>query len=106
MTLEEGDIILTGTPAGVGPVKPGDTITAGVRCEQQLPRRIVPPVCCARGCAADLWVRLGERVCVACVAPTWKAALPVCGVRHEVSHSAPLPSHTCAVPVLALCMSE
>ncbi len=29
-TLEEGDVILTGTPEGVGPVKPGDTITAGI----------------------------------------------------------------------------
>ncbi|KAM0332539.1 hypothetical protein ACHAQA_002822 [Verticillium albo-atrum] len=31
MTLEKGDIILTGTPAGVGPAAPGDVITAGVR---------------------------------------------------------------------------
>lgn len=30
MTLEEGDIILTGTPSGVGPVRPGQTITAGI----------------------------------------------------------------------------
>ncbi|KDN51081.1 hypothetical protein RSAG8_00710, partial [Rhizoctonia solani AG-8 WAC10335] len=30
MTLEEGDLILTGTPHGVGPVKVGDTITAGL----------------------------------------------------------------------------
>ena len=29
-TLEAGDVILTGTPEGVGPVKPGQTITAGV----------------------------------------------------------------------------
>jgi acylpyruvate hydrolase len=29
-TLETGDLILTGTPAGVGPVKPGDTIEAGL----------------------------------------------------------------------------
>jgi len=27
-TLEPGDVILTGTPAGVGPVKPGDRLTA------------------------------------------------------------------------------
>uniref|UniRef100_A0A0W0F3M5 Fumarylacetoacetase-like C-terminal domain-containing protein n=1 Tax=Moniliophthora roreri TaxID=221103 RepID=A0A0W0F3M5_MONRR len=26
MTLEEGDLILTGTPAGVGPVNPGDKV--------------------------------------------------------------------------------
>jgi 2-keto-4-pentenoate hydratase/2-oxohepta-3-ene-1,7-dioic acid hydratase in catechol pathway len=24
MTLEPGDVILTGTPAGVGPIRPGD----------------------------------------------------------------------------------
>ncbi|TDL24972.1 hypothetical protein BD410DRAFT_785724 [Rickenella mellea] len=30
MTLEEGDLILTGTPSGVGPVSPGDEITAAL----------------------------------------------------------------------------
>lgn len=30
MTLEPGDIILTGTPSGVGPVQAGQTITAGI----------------------------------------------------------------------------
>ncbi len=30
MTLNEGDIICTGTPKGVGPVVPGDKITAGI----------------------------------------------------------------------------
>jgi len=30
MTLEDGDVILTGTPAGVGPVDVGDVITAGI----------------------------------------------------------------------------
>lgn len=30
MSLEPGDLILTGTPSGVGPVKPGQTITAGL----------------------------------------------------------------------------
>ncbi len=29
-TLEVGDVILTGTPEGVGPVLPGQTITAGI----------------------------------------------------------------------------
>jgi acylpyruvate hydrolase len=29
-TLEDGDLILSGTPDGVGPVKPGDIITAGI----------------------------------------------------------------------------
>ena len=28
--LEVGDLLLTGTPAGVGPVVPGQTITAGI----------------------------------------------------------------------------
>lgn len=31
MTLEKGDIVLTGTPAGVGPVVPGDVMTGGIR---------------------------------------------------------------------------
>lgn len=30
MTLQPGDIILTGTPKGVGPVNPGDRMTAGL----------------------------------------------------------------------------
>jgi len=30
MALEEGDLILTGTPSGVGPVVPGDEITAAL----------------------------------------------------------------------------
>lgn len=29
-TLEEGDVILTGTPAGVGPIRSGDTVTASI----------------------------------------------------------------------------
>ncbi|KAF5513877.1 putative hydrolase [Colletotrichum fructicola] len=31
MTLNQGDIVLTGTPAGVGPAVPGDVIRAGIR---------------------------------------------------------------------------
>lgn len=31
MTLEKGDIVLTGTPKGVGSVKPGDIMRAGIR---------------------------------------------------------------------------
>jgi len=31
MTLEKGDIVLTGTPKGVGPVVPGDVMRAGIR---------------------------------------------------------------------------
>ena len=30
MTLLPGDIISTGTPAGIGPIKPGDTVTIKV----------------------------------------------------------------------------
>ncbi|EGC38303.1 hypothetical protein DICPUDRAFT_149041 [Dictyostelium purpureum] len=30
MTLEEGDLILTGTPSGVGPVKPGQKVKCGI----------------------------------------------------------------------------
>jgi acylpyruvate hydrolase len=30
MTLEEGDLILTGTPGGVGPLRPGDLVEAGI----------------------------------------------------------------------------
>ena len=30
-SLEEGDIIITGTPKGVGPVESGDVIEAGIR---------------------------------------------------------------------------
>ena len=29
-TLETGDVILTGTPSGIGPVEPGDTIDCGL----------------------------------------------------------------------------
>jgi 2-keto-4-pentenoate hydratase/2-oxohepta-3-ene-1,7-dioic acid hydratase in catechol pathway len=31
MTLEVGDIVLTGTPKGVGPVLPGDVMRAGLK---------------------------------------------------------------------------
>ncbi|GAA98327.1 uncharacterized protein L969DRAFT_93073 [Mixia osmundae IAM 14324] len=34
MTLQEGDLLLTGTPAGVSSVKHGDKITAGLRDSQ------------------------------------------------------------------------
>ncbi|KAF2013222.1 hypothetical protein BU24DRAFT_424227 [Aaosphaeria arxii CBS 175.79] len=33
MTLEEGDIVLTGTPKGVGPVKSGDVLKAGLKVD-------------------------------------------------------------------------
>lgn len=31
MTLYPGDVILTGTPAGVSPMSPGDTVTVEIR---------------------------------------------------------------------------
>ncbi|CAF4129931.1 unnamed protein product, partial [Rotaria magnacalcarata] len=36
ITLERGDLILTGTPAGVGSVKRGDQIEAGINGENDL----------------------------------------------------------------------
>jgi 2-keto-4-pentenoate hydratase/2-oxohepta-3-ene-1,7-dioic acid hydratase in catechol pathway len=30
MTLEPGDIIMTGTPAGIGPLQPGDTVEVAI----------------------------------------------------------------------------
>ncbi len=30
MTLEEGDLLFTGTPAGVGPIRPGDELIAAI----------------------------------------------------------------------------
>lgn len=35
MTLEKGDIVLTGTPKGVGPVLAGDRMSAGIRKDGQ-----------------------------------------------------------------------
>lgn len=40
-TLEPGDLIYSGTPAGVGPVKPGDELHAGVDGAGELKIRIV-----------------------------------------------------------------
>lgn len=33
MTLEKGDVVLTGTPKGVGSVRPGDVMKAGVKVD-------------------------------------------------------------------------
>src|SRR6478752_5344702 len=33
MALHPGDIVLTGTPAGVGPAAPGDVVRAGLRID-------------------------------------------------------------------------
>jgi len=35
MTLEKGDVVLTGTPKGVGQVKTGDVMRAGIRVNGQ-----------------------------------------------------------------------
>ena len=43
-TLEPGDIIFSGTPAGVGPVQPGDELHAGVEGVGELKVRIVAPL--------------------------------------------------------------
>ncbi len=41
-TLEPGDVIMTGTPEGVGPVVPGDLITAGITGMGELAMRVAP----------------------------------------------------------------
>ena len=38
MTLEKGDMVLTGTPKGVGSVNVGDTMRAGLRVGDQEPK--------------------------------------------------------------------
>ena len=40
MTLEAGDIIATGTPAGVGPVKSGDVVSVELNCGPLLENRV------------------------------------------------------------------
>jgi fumarylpyruvate hydrolase len=41
-TLEPGDVIFTGTPAGVGPVKPGDELLGGIDGVGELKVKIAP----------------------------------------------------------------
>lgn len=41
MTLEPGDLIMTGTPSGVGPVRPGDVMTVEVEGLGSLSNRVV-----------------------------------------------------------------
>ena len=43
-TLEAGDIIMSGTPAGVGPVQPGDTLVARIEGLTDLQVKIVAAV--------------------------------------------------------------
>lgn len=40
MTLEEGDLIATGTPDGVGPVSPGETVEVSLSCGSSVRSRI------------------------------------------------------------------
>jgi 2-keto-4-pentenoate hydratase/2-oxohepta-3-ene-1,7-dioic acid hydratase in catechol pathway len=42
MTLLPGDVLLTGTPAGVGPLTPGDTVTVSVERIGKLSNPVVP----------------------------------------------------------------
>jgi fumarylpyruvate hydrolase len=43
-TLEPGDVIFSGTPAGVGPVQPGDELHASVAGVGELKVKLVPPL--------------------------------------------------------------
>jgi fumarylpyruvate hydrolase len=40
-TLQPGDLIFTGTPDGIGPLSPGDVVTAGIYGLDTLQHRIV-----------------------------------------------------------------
>ena len=42
--LKAGDLIFTGTPAGIGPLKPGDSVEAGIEGLEVLRHTIAPPV--------------------------------------------------------------
>jgi 2-keto-4-pentenoate hydratase/2-oxohepta-3-ene-1,7-dioic acid hydratase in catechol pathway len=41
MTLLPGDVLLTGTPAGVGPIVPGDTVTIAIEGIGELTNPVV-----------------------------------------------------------------
>jgi 2-keto-4-pentenoate hydratase/2-oxohepta-3-ene-1,7-dioic acid hydratase in catechol pathway len=41
MTLLPGDVILTGTPSGVGPLKPGDTVTVRIEGIGELTNKVI-----------------------------------------------------------------
>lgn len=41
MTLEPGDVILTGTPSGIGPLNPGDSVTVDIEQIGQLTNSVV-----------------------------------------------------------------
>jgi 2-keto-4-pentenoate hydratase/2-oxohepta-3-ene-1,7-dioic acid hydratase in catechol pathway len=41
MTLLPGDVILTGTPAGVGPMRPGDVVSVEIEGIGTLSNRVI-----------------------------------------------------------------
>jgi 2-keto-4-pentenoate hydratase/2-oxohepta-3-ene-1,7-dioic acid hydratase in catechol pathway len=41
MTIEPGDLILTGTPAGVGPLEPGDRVNISIENIGELENSVV-----------------------------------------------------------------
>ena len=41
MTLEPGDVLATGTPAGIGPLRPGDTVTVSIEKIGTLTNKVV-----------------------------------------------------------------
>jgi 2-keto-4-pentenoate hydratase/2-oxohepta-3-ene-1,7-dioic acid hydratase in catechol pathway len=47
MTLLPGDHIMTGTPAGVGPIKPGDTVEVEIEGIGVLRNRVVASISAA-----------------------------------------------------------
>ncbi|CAG8439163.1 8868_t:CDS:10 [Acaulospora morrowiae] len=49
MKLEEGDLVLTGTPSGVGPVNAGDIVTAGLKVGHKNLSTVEFPVITRRG---------------------------------------------------------
>ena len=44
MKLQEGDVILTGTPRGVGPVKAGETVTIEMSTQGKIISQLKFPV--------------------------------------------------------------
>lgn len=48
MALKRGDIIMTGTPAGVGAIMPGDRVTGGIDGLGQIAIDIVAPIAAAK----------------------------------------------------------
>ncbi|KAI7934795.1 hypothetical protein MJO29_016058 [Puccinia striiformis f. sp. tritici] len=44
MTLEEGDLLLTGTPAGVSSISPGDEVEIGVEQETNSSIKIIDQI--------------------------------------------------------------